>query len=114
MHLYFDAAGVLLGVAQTPIDDALMGAAPDVAASLTVEAATNPALATALVAAPAAYRLTNGTLTKDDAAVTIHPPAPATPTLGEQLAEALAQLPADQPVTGAQLAGVIALLRGLS
>jgi hypothetical protein len=34
------------------------------------------------------------------------------PSLNEQLAGALAALPADQPITGGQLAEVIALLRG--
>jgi hypothetical protein len=34
------------------------------------------------------------------------------PSLNEQLAGALAALPADQPITGVQLAEVIALLRG--
>ena len=36
---------------------------------------------------------------------------PPTPSLNDQLAAALAALPADTPITGAQLAGVIALLR---
>ena len=51
----------------------------------------------------------------DDGVITVTPPAPLPPApapLNEQLAAALSQLPADTPITGSQLAQVIALLRG--
>jgi len=72
----------------------------------------NPDLVADLRRSTDPYRLSaDGVLTKDDEVVTIHPPAPPPPSLNEQLATALASLPQETPITGAQLASVIALLR---
>jgi hypothetical protein len=85
----------------------------DVATSLALDSDTNAALFADVSATILAYRLSaDGVLTKDGQPVTINPPALPSPTLNEQLAGALAALPADQPITGGQLAEVIALLRG--
>lgn len=107
------ADGTLLRLLYTAEEEAQYpDAHPGTVAQLHFDATSNLDLVTDLRFQPDAYRFLNDVLSKDRQPITIAAPPPPPPSLNEQLAAALAALPQNTAVTGAQLASVIALLRG--
>jgi hypothetical protein len=111
--LYPDADHLLLRALLSDAEEAQYPTPPpNAGAPLRFDHTTNPALVADLRRSTDAYRLSaDGVLTKDGVVVTINPPTPAAPPAVDAAAigAALASLPADQPLTRADLAPLLAL-----